>query len=100
MRPLLILAGALLLLPVAAHAYTCGDFVAARNIDAQGPPFSRPMGDAIRFIATVHPSVAADNGKLSAVGYLTGVYCAEPGHYYVPLHVAIDEMIESLGDDE
>lgn len=84
---------ALPILSPAANAYTCADFLAARNIDARGPPFSAPMDDAVRYVVSVHPSVAADDRKLGAVGYLTGVYCGEPGHRHAQLHAVIDGML-------
>lgn len=87
-----------LLLPGIAQAYTCTNMVASQYVDAKGPPFSPSMDDMINYIAVTYPAVAANPNKLSAVGYLTGVYCGEPGHGQDPLYAVIDDMVAALGD--
>jgi len=88
----------LLLLPGIAQAYTCTNMVASQYVDAKGPPFSPSMDDMINYTAVTYPAVAANPNKLSAVGYLTGVYCGEPGHGQDPLYAVIDDMVAALGD--
>lgn len=97
MRKVLLAAVAVAAIAPSAHAYTCGDLVAATPHEAAR---DKVLWSMTYYIANQYHSVMADPTAPVKIGKLVSALCFREENFDRPLTLAIDAAVAVLRDDD